>query len=93
MIEKKFYLHYKKLSEQQLKEYLRQNPNKRKENPAVFKHLTSPKDGKFTYCELQDNGILKVGSMHGKLHFDHSYGFWVRKDYLSFTDAEKIQAE
>jgi len=87
-----FYRNYKKISESQLKEYLSKNPKShRSDNPAVFKHGTEPKDGRFTYCELQDNGILKVGSMHGKLHFDHSYGFWVRNDMISFSDAMNSQ--
>jgi hypothetical protein len=86
-----FYLEYRKISESELKAYLLQHPNQRDLNPAIFKWNTGPEDGMFTHCELQDNGILKVGSSHGRLHFDHSFGFWVRKDYLCYSAANELK--
>jgi len=88
-----FYRDYKKVTEKELIDYLTENPKQNRDlNPAVFRCGTGPEDGLFTHCEIQSfNGLLKVGSPHGRLHFDHRFGFWVRKDYLSYEDALKLK--
>jgi hypothetical protein len=93
MIISEFYRNYKKVSEKELIKYLTENPKTDRDlNPAIFRHGTGPEDGLFTHCEIQSiNGLLKVGSPRGRLHFDHQYGFWVRKDYLSYKEALKLK--
>ena len=87
-----FYRDYHKLSEKELIFYLKNNPKAdRDDNPAIFRYKTGPQDKMFTYCEIQAlNGILKVGSRHSRIKFNPDYGFWLRKDYLSYKEALAI---